>query len=367
MRRGDLVAVKTRPSDIEKLPPGEYTINSEYRIQLEGSETEPSPEPILFPSLKTISYLPSSEIVELMVDRPTEATGKGIRVGVIDTGLSVKSPQWKHTKPERHKVKGVTNGDWHGHGTHVASLIGGSPADTEYGLLTGIAPGVEVVSIKAFNVAGYSDSGAILRGMEKAIELECDIVNISSGAEQVDDVDNMEEHKLMEANQHIIFVCAAGNGGETWSITSPGTSPHAITVGSVSFNDGELSYFSASGPQGEWYRERPEDYEVDAQKYGQDFLKPDFVAPGGGRAERGMRPIEVVTSSGGGWYGAYYDGKRDGFMSAQGTSQSAPVVAGIIALLMEEGKVKTASDVRRFFRSKREGWGYGVPLLSKFR
>lgn len=367
LRREDLVAFRSRPSNIDKLPEGSYTVNSQYKIQVEGSETEPYPEPIMFPNKKTITYIPSSDIVELMVDRHTEATGAGIKVGIIDTGLTLSGPQWRHTNPERHRVKGYTNRDWHGHGTHVSSLVGGAPADTEYGLLSGIAPGVEIVSIKAFNPAGTSDSEGILRGMKKAIELECDIVNISSGSEQVDDVDNMEEHKLMKENPNVIFVCAAGNGGETWAVTAPGCSPYAISVGSVSFNDADLSYFSNLGPQGEWYRERQDAYIEDLNKYGQDFEKPDFVAPGGGRAERGMRPIEVITSSGGGWYGAYYDGRRDGFMSAQGTSQAAPMVTGIIALLMEEGKVKTAADVRKYFHSKREGWGYGLPLLSKFK
>jgi subtilisin family serine protease len=366
LRRGDLVALKIRPSQIHSLPSGNYTVNSEYRLQVEGSETEPYPEPTLFGRRRTITYVPSSDIVNLMVDRATEATGAGVRVGIIDTGLTLGGPQWRHTSPERHRVKGLTDRDWHGHGTHIASLVGGAPASTDYGLLTGIAPGVDIVSIKAFNPAGTSDTVSLLKAMRKAVELECDIVNISSGSQQMDDIDNMEEHKLIKDNQHIIFVCAAGNGGETWSISSPGSSPYALSIGSVSFNDGELSYFSAYGPSGEWYRERPDEYEEDSTKYGQDFHKPDFVAPGGGRAERGMRPIEVITSSGGGWYGAYYDGRRDGFMSAQGTSQSAPIVSGIIALLMEEGKVSTASDVRGYFNSKREGWGYGVPLLSKF-
>tara|TARA_Y100000310_G_scaffold335128_1_gene416409 strand:- start:473 stop:1642 length:1170 start_codon:yes stop_codon:yes gene_type:complete len=366
LRREDWAAVTSRASGLSALPDGSYTLNSEYLVQLEGSETEPFPEPVLRPSKRTVAYVPSSDIVSLVVDRDTEASGRGVKVGVIDTGLTPKGPQWAHSTPEVHRVRGFTNGDWHGHGSHISSLIGGAPAETEYGLLTGIAPGVEIVSIKAFNPAGSTSTRYILKAMERAIELGCNIVNISSGSTQHEDVDAMEEHKLMAENPEVIFVCAAGNGANDWAISAPGVSPHAITVGSVSFNDGELSYFNSLGPSGEWYQNHPEEFEADKKKYGDALIKPDFVAPGGGRAEAGMRPIEVITSSGGGWYGAYYDGKRDGFMSAQGTSQAAPVVAGIIALLMEEGKVRTADDVRSRFYTKQEAWGYGVPLLSKF-
>ena len=76
-------------------------------------------------------------------------------------------------------------------------------------------------------------------------------------------------------------------------------------------------------------------------QYGDDLIKPDVVAPGGGRKERGRRPIEVITSSMSGWYEGYYDARYDSYGGAQGTSQAAPLVSGLVALLREEGLAVT--------------------------
>tara|TARA_Y100000310_G_scaffold171070_1_gene171219 strand:+ start:1519 stop:2706 length:1188 start_codon:yes stop_codon:yes gene_type:complete len=370
LRKEDWKAIRIKPKQIENLPKGTWLLDNECVVQTEGSELEPSPSPRLVTRAKDIRRIPSSTAVQTLVDRPTEATGAGSRIAVIDTGLTAKTDQWRHQTPKREKVRGLTVRDWHGHGTHVASLAAGAPVESPYGFLTGIAPDAEIVSIKAFNPAGWTSTKSVLEGMKAAVELECDIINISSGSIQYDGIHADAEHDFIAEHQDDhIFVAAAGNTAREWGITQPAVSPHSIAVSSVSLSDNGLSYFSATGPQGEYYQYRPEEYEEMYSQYGDDLIKPDVVAPGGGRKERGRRPIEVITSSMSGWYEGYYDARYDSYGGAQGTSQAAPLVSGLVALLREEGLVGTGADFKRTLAgsaTKNPDIGYGLPTLSRF-
>lgn len=357
-----------KAQDLATLPEGIYQYDARQFIHIYGTESEPLPGFQLNTREQSITRIPSSAVVAEMIDCPTDLTGEGVRVAVIDTGVVSKTPQFQHKPPEAHRVRGFTNRDFMGHGTHTCTLVGGNAYQTEYGILEGIAPGAQIVSIKAFNPVGVSATYYILKAMHKAVELGCHIINISSGGRQVDAVDELAEHQFMAAHPEQIFVCSAGNAGDEWGIATPAVSPAAITVGSLSMLDNDLSHFSSRGPQGEWYMENEDIYNEDLAIYGDDLLKPDCVAPGGGRSVRGERPIEVITSSMHGWFEGFYDGKYDGIGGAQGTSQSAPFVSGLIALLLEARVIKTAADFKRKLATRRKdiNIGYGLPVLSRF-
>lgn len=100
---------------------------------------------------------------------------------------------------------------------------------------------------------------------------------------------------------NITIVCSAGNGDNTYEISSPANALNVITVGSIDSNFA-LSQFSC----------------INTQSSNQGDLndispKPTLVAPGGGLY--GIPNIDEILN---------------------GTSFSAPIVTGIIALLMEE-------------------------------
>ena len=59
-------------------------------------------------------------------------------------------------------MKGWSGADWHGHGTHIASLIGGDAIQTPYGTFEGVAPDAQILSIKAFDVTGFTSTSTIV-------------------------------------------------------------------------------------------------------------------------------------------------------------------------------------------------------------
>lgn len=342
---------------------------AEQRIQLYGSELVPEPSATDSAVDEHVLFIPSGLITQQMLAGYEGYTGEGVRIAIIDTGLTPRTAQFDPEEYELHKVRGLTKRDWHGHGTHVASLIGGDLLESPYGPLQGIAPDAEVVSIKAFNPLGLGNPYHLMNAMQLAVDLDCHIINISSGGKLVVPFDELPEHRFMAEHQERFFVCAAGNRGEEWGVASPGASPYSICVGSTSLTDGDVSHFSARGPNGAYYKNRPDEWEEEYKQYGEDAIKPDVVAPGGGRSVKGERPIEVITSSMSGWYEAFYDKDYDNIGHAQGTSQSAPFVSGLLANLLQAGVITSPGGFKDALMQqgrKDLEMGHGVPTMGMF-
>jgi intein/homing endonuclease len=127
---------------------------------------------------------------------------------------------------------------------------------------------------------------------------------------------------------------------------------------------------NSRGPQGAWYKDKPDELNKAVEAYGEDALKPDCSAPGGGRAEKGAKPDELIYSGCIGWFDGFYDLLADGFEAMKGTSMATPHVAGLVALLVEGGVVKTAADVKEVLRLKGHPKtvedGYGLIKMSMF-
>tara|TARA_Y100000592_G_C5471179_1_gene319617 strand:- start:776 stop:1963 length:1188 start_codon:yes stop_codon:yes gene_type:complete len=358
-----------RNDGVHKLEPATYQYDCEYNVALYGTENEPVPQKERRKRQTAVQMIPSFDVVNALLDVQTTLTGKGVKIGVIDTGIRNKTGQFDNLITR--KVKGWSGADWHGHGTHIASLIGGDAIQTPYGTFEGVAPDAQILSIKAFDVTGFTSTSTIVSAMEYAISEGCKIINMSSGSDQYDDVFHTAEHLVIQRNPEVIFVSSAGNKTDYQTITNPATSPAAICVGSVSIMDRDLSHFSSKGPQGKWYANNPETFESHMKLFGEDLIKPDCVAFGGGRAKKETRPEEVIGSSMSGWFEGFYDGRFDNFGGAQGTSQAAALVSGLAALLIE-GKI--ISDAHDFKTIMRRTWnkeksiehGYGIPFLSRF-
>ena len=159
--------------------------------------------------------------------------GEGIKVAVIDTGVDFNHPDlfgWGNDG----KVTGGYNFihkdqppmDTNGHGTQVAGVIA---ADGE---ITGIAPKAKILAYKVSEDGEGVSSELIIKAIEKAIEDEADIINISLGVNKTNSKIDYAVNRALE--KEIFVVTASGNDGpELKTIGSPGRNFGSVTVGAT--------------------------------------------------------------------------------------------------------------------------------------
>lgn len=161
--------------------------------------------------------------------------GKGAKVAVLDTGIDLTNADVKdNIAVTKGFVPGLTASDGQGHGTHVASTIVGSGANSG-GKYKGVAPGADLLVGKVLDNAGSGQFSWILEGMEWAATQGADVVNMSLGGPAASPDDVMTEAvDRLSASTGTLFVVSAGNSGPgATTIGSPGTADSALTVGAV--------------------------------------------------------------------------------------------------------------------------------------
>lgn len=154
-------------------------------------------------------------------------TGKGVKIGVVDTGIDRNHPDFAgRIAASQSFVPGSSSAaDDNGHGTHVASIAAGSGAASD-GKYRGVAPDAELVVAKALDAEGSGASSDIIAGMEWAANQGAKVINMSVGGLATDGTDPLSQavNQISEATG-ALFVVAAGNDGVTespYSIGSPG-------------------------------------------------------------------------------------------------------------------------------------------------
>jgi len=174
----------------------------------------------------------AQELVGLQSVRDMDLNGEGIRVAIIDSGLSPAFADMdgihvenatNYLVAEDHADRcNVT--DNVGHGTAVASII----ADPTIGL----APGVTLVPLKCFD-SGSGSFTPIIEAVTDAVDTyDCDVINLSLGS-------TTENAELASAVQHaldngVIVVAAVGNYAfEANTYFYPAAQEGVISVGAV--------------------------------------------------------------------------------------------------------------------------------------
>jgi minor extracellular serine protease Vpr len=164
-------------------------------------------------------------------------TGKGVKVGVIDTGIDYTHPDLlrsygggrdivdndsdpMETKNLNDPSKATL------HGTHVAGIIAGN------GKIQGVAPEATIIAYRALGPGGAGTTEQVLSAIEQAIKDKVDIMNLSLG----NDVNGPDLPISLALNRAvdkgIVAVAAAGNSGpNVWTVGAPGTASKAISVG----------------------------------------------------------------------------------------------------------------------------------------
>jgi hypothetical protein len=251
-------------------------------------------------------------------------TGEGILVGIVDTGIDYMHPALGEGFGPSFRVIGgydfinedADPVDDHGHGTHVAGIVGAS-SDS----LVGVAPGVHFIAAKVLDENGGGWTSTVLAGIDLCLDPDgdpgtddaVDIMNFSLGSSPRED-DPVEIAVDNASEAGILSVVAAGNSGmgspfdspyET--ISCPATAEKALTVGACN-SAFILADFSSKGPDPIHFR-----------------VKPEIVAPG----------VNINSS--------VLNGETE---EHSGTSMATPHVVGVAALLKEQHPDWTPEQIK---------------------
>jgi subtilisin len=174
-------------------------------------------------------------------------TGNGVKVAIIDTGISSHSDLPAPVGWVDYISSQATPYDDHGHGTFIAGLIAAQDNSMGY---YGVAPDVDLYVAKVLdsNNAGYSDD--FIAGINWAIAQGVDIINFSI---YMDDWDETTVRDACRAayNAGIVVVACSGNGTlndfiAVNQVCAPAKDYSCVAVGSINLN-GYRSSFSNYG------------------------------------------------------------------------------------------------------------------------
>lgn len=233
------------------------------------------------------------------------ATGVGITIATIDTGVDVNHPDLKSNLVAGYNaITGKTGlsavQDNNGHGTHVAGV---AAAGLNGEGIVGVAYQAKIMPIKAMNRLGEGTDDIVADGIIWAADHGAQIINLSLGSNEETDI-------LREAIQYAqakgaLLVAAAGNKEENLSknsITFPAAEPGVLAVTATDLRDQRAS-FSLTGPQA------------------------SLAAPG----------VSIFSD---------YWQNSSGYASIDGTSMASPFVAGVAALVWGAHPELTAEQVK---------------------
>ncbi|WP_274518891.1 S8 family serine peptidase [Tumebacillus flagellatus] len=186
-------------------------------------------------------------------------TGKGLKVGVIDTGIDYLHPDLKGAYKGGYNAKTHTTDPYEDipnaklkldgteHGTHVSGTIAGRAANSTSEIVQkGIAYEAELYSYK---VLGYDpatgkssgSSAEVIDGIEHAVKDGMNVINLSLGSDGEKDPNSPDAIAINNAVlSGVIAVIANGNaatnvpGQYYYSNGSPASSQLAISVGAAS-------------------------------------------------------------------------------------------------------------------------------------
>ncbi|MGE7603866.1 S8 family serine peptidase [Peribacillus sp. NPDC097675] len=184
---------------------------------------------------ESVPYIGGDRVRSIFDKRHRRITGKGVKVGIIDTGIDYTHPDLQHAyrggkdlvDDDADPMETKNQGDLDTiHGTHVAGIIAAN------GKLRGVAPEAEIYAYRALGPGGSGDTEQVLAAIESAIKDQVDVLNLSLGND-INGPDlpiSLALNKAVESG--IVAVTSNGNSGPAvWTVGSPGTSEKAISVG----------------------------------------------------------------------------------------------------------------------------------------
>jgi minor extracellular serine protease Vpr len=208
-----------RKSETSEAPPSErYNPNGPENIKLIGGE----------------------KVRGIFDKHDNRLTGRGVTVGVIDTGVDYSHPDLSKNYGGGHDLVDndkdpmettAQQGTPTLHGTHVAGIIAAN------GKMKGVAPEAKIIAYRALGPGGSGTTEQVLAAIDQAAKDKVDIVNLSLG-NSINGPDlpiSLALNKLTDLG--IVAVTSSGNSGPNkWTVGSPGTASKAISVGASTPN-----------------------------------------------------------------------------------------------------------------------------------
>lgn len=319
---------------------------------LRALANDPATEALSIDAVVTADHTSTSSLLATQLLPDAGATGAGVRVAVIDSGLELAGDLTENRLLGFYDLTGgdhivaASPYDDYGHGTHVAGLIAGNGAASN-GFYAGIAPGAVVLALKVLDKDGAGYTSDVIRAIDFILAnrkaLRIDVINLSLGHPILESAatDPLVLAVERASRAGIIVVVAAGNYGRDPTtglpayagITSPGNAPSAITVGAldtkdtIDRGDDTIPIYSSRGPT--WY---------DA------YAKPDLVAPGHRLVSVAALESTLYLN-----YPHLRVGETAGeiarYFRLSGTSMATAVTSGTVALMLD-----AAGEDRKFFK-----------------
>ncbi|WP_088070652.1 S8 family serine peptidase [Gottfriedia luciferensis] len=181
-------------------------------------------------------------------------TGKGIKVGVLDTGIDYNHPDLKDAFKGGYDFVNndsdpmeTTYKDWQAskqpemngssqyytaHGTHVSGTIVGQNKNDSEVSVEGVAPDADLYMYRVLGPYGSGSTENVIAGIDKAVQDGMDVINLSLGATVNDPYYPTSTAINYAVLNGVTAVVAAGNNGPNdFTLGSPGTAALALTVG----------------------------------------------------------------------------------------------------------------------------------------
>ena len=245
-------------------------------------------EPDRIMALSTCFTVMEPRLVTWNIHKVGYGNGIGKTAWIVDTGIDFEHPDLNvDVQRSRSFISGETSADdGHGHGTHVAGIIGAK--NNAEGVL-GVASGANLVALRVLNNEGVGTLSAFIQALNyiSTSARAGDVVNLSLGEEEVSDL--LDQQVQNVANKGILVAIAAGNDSKAANLYSPGRA-NGQNIYTVSATDSLDQFASFSN-------------------FGNDVV--DYAAPG----------VRILST--------YKDGK---YARMSGTSMAAPHVAGLLLL-----------------------------------
>ncbi len=270
--------------------------------------------------------------------------GQGVGIAIVDSGINPNADLYTTAGLNREVADVRFNTDYnanpsdgYGHGTVVSSIAGGDGSDSG-GKYIGMAPMVNIINVKVTNDDGSATASSVVAGLQwvydNRVKYNIRVVNLSFNSTVAESYQTSPLDAAVEILwfNKIVVGASAGNQGNG-AIYPPANDPFVITVGATddkgtgTLADDTIATFSAYGTTSD------------------GFKKPDLVAPGKNIVGRlvntnmgmgGAHPANVVAGS---------------YFKMSGTSVSAPIVSGAIALLLQDEPNLTPDQVKYRLRA----------------